>query len=671
MRFFGLLLVCLVLPFAAAEARQEADAVVLRSPSGAVELTVGVAEKLEPAGRRLYYAVRYRGEAALLDSPFALAFKGAAPFAEGVAVRETGRRAADDKWQRYWGRRKTVRDHYNEVTLDVTEQQAPGRTVQLTFRAYDDGVAFRYAFGPAWGDVLLAEEQTGFAFPGNPQMWAAHYGIFTSSQEDQFKRIGMHEMTPASLYGCPLLVQVRPNLWATLTEADLTDWAGMYFRPALGRRSALLTALSPRPDEPDVAVRVASERRSPWRVIGLGTQAGAMLASDLVQNLNDAPQGDFGWVQPGLSSWDRWWSGDYAPEVDFKIGMNTATMKYYVDLAAEMGWEYQLVDWEWYGTPYDWAAQAPPPGTDITNVIAGLDLPELVRYARSKNVKILVWLRWESVRDQMEKAFPLYEKWGIAGVKIDFMDRDDQEMVRFYHRVARLAAQHHLAVDFHGAYKPTGVSRTYPNLITREGVLGNEYNKWSDRITPEHTVTLPFTRGALGEMDFTPGGFRHKTPATFRAVGGAEPGPFVMGTRVHQLAMLVVYESALQVLADSPYNYRISPGGVDFLKVVPATWDDTVVLGGFPGDYAAVARRSGGAWYVAAMGDEEARTLDLDLSFLGSGPYTAEIWQDAHDAAEYPEHLEKAALTVTRQSTLKARLAAGGGGFIARLTPAR
>jgi alpha-glucosidase len=403
----------------------------------------------------------------------------------------------------------------------------------------------------------------------------------------------------------------------------------------------------------------------------VGDHPGAFIESDILENLNAPASFDASWVKPGKSAWDIWWSGGYAPELGHKLRMDTAGMKYFVDLAAEMGWQYQIVDWGWYGPAFaSGAMPAPAPDGNITNVVPELDLPGLISYAKKKDVKLILWLLWNHVDKQMDFAFPIYEKWGIAGVKIDFMDRDDQEMVDFYERVAKTAAKYHLLVDFHGAYKPTGWNRTYPNVITREGVLGNEYNKWSNRVTPEHTVTLPFTRGMLGGMDFTPGGFRQKTPETFRAVGSDSPGPFVMGTRVHQLAMLVVYESALQVLCDSPYDYHSSPAGTDFLKVVPTTWDDTKVINGEVGKFITVARESKKEWYVASMSGADARILQIPLSFLGPGKYRAEIWADAYEAADYPDRLMKQTSVVTRTDILNASLAPGGG-WIARIRPAR
>jgi alpha-glucosidase len=484
----------------------------------------------------------------------------------------------------------------------------------------------------------------------------------------------LSELAPGHIYGCPLLAEIAPSLWAACSEADLSDWAGMHFTPAEDASNTVRTALSPRPDDTNVVVRSVAPRTSPWRVILVGDRPGAFIESDILENLNAPAAIDGSWIRPGKSAWDIWWSGGYAPELDYKLQMDTRSMKYFVDLAAEMGWPYQIVDWGWYGPAFAPGAKgttwAPDPDGNLTNVVPELDLPGLVSYAKQRGVRLILWLLWNTVDKQMDTAFPAYEKWGIAGVKIDFMNRDDQEMVNFYERVAKAAAKHHLLVDFHGAYKPTGWQRTYPNVITREGVLGNEYNKWSTRITPEHTVTLPFTRGMLGGMDFTPGGFRQKTPETFRAVGGDSPGPFVMGTRVHQLAMLLVYESALQVLCDSPYNYRSSPAGTDFLRIVPTTWDDTKVINGEVGSFITVARRSGQDWYVGSMAGTAARKLDIPLSFLGPGQYQAEIWADAYEAADYPDRLMKQSRTVTASDTLAATLAPAGG-YIVRLTPVR
>lgn len=650
------------------------DSETLASPDGSVKVTIAAQKPSEAGGGQLGYSIQFNGKDVLLDSPFSLNFHGRQLFGPGLTIQSVSRRTVDESWQRVYGKRKNVHNHFNELTLELQERVPPNRHVQMVFRAYDDGVAFRYVLPKAWGAFDLEAENTSFHFPNDATVWAANYEGYVSSQEEEFKRMKLSELVPGRIYGCPLLVEIAPSLWVACTEADLTDWAGMYFTPGETGSNAVRTSLSPRPDDTNVVVRSIAPRNSPWRVILVGDHPGAFIESDILENLNPPATFNASWVKPGKSAWDKWWSGGYAPELSFKPGMDTATMKYFIDLAAEMGWQYQIVDEGWYGAAFadgarntTWAAH---PNSSITNIVPGLDLHGLIAYAKQKGVKLIVWLHWGHVNEQMDVAFPLYEKWGIAGVKIDFINRDDQEMVDFYERVAKTAAEHHLLVDFHGAYKPTGWHRTYPNVITREGVLGNEYNKWSTRITPEHTVTLPFTRGMLGGMDFTPGGFRQKTPETFRAVGGDSPGPFVMGTRVHQLAMLVVYESALQVLCDSPYNYHSSPAGTDFLKIVPTTWDDTRVINGEVGNFITVARRSGNEWYVGSMVGAQARTLEIPLSFLGQGKYEAEIWADAYEAADYPDRLMKQTCTVTASDTLTAHLAPAGG-YIVRLKPVR
>jgi alpha-glucosidase len=644
-----------------------ADTAELASPDGQLSVSIAVKSKLEPSppGHRLYYSLSFRGRNVLLDSSIGLDFVNQPPLAEGLAIGKIERRSVNEAWQRVWGKRSRVTNHYNELTLTLQEVAAAKRNLLVVFRAYDDGVAFRYELPEAWGDFELSAERSTFAFAGNPRVWAADYGGFESSQESEFIEQTVADLRPSQVYGCPLLVRLAPTLWAAVTEADLTDWAGMHLSRRAGERSEIVTALAPHPDEPAVAVRSTAPRSSPWRVVMVGGRPGDFIESDLLQNLNEPLAIDASWIQPGKSAWDRWWSGSYAPEVDFNVGMNYPTMKYFVDLAAEMHWQYQLVDWYWYGPPFAEGAVdsswVPNPKADITKPVPELNLPELIRYATARGVGILLWLHWATVDKQMDEAFPLYEKWGIRGVKIDFMNRDDQEMVNFYHRTVRKAAEHHLLVDFHGAYKPTGWSRTYPNLITREGVMGNEYTKWSDRVTPDHCLTIPFTRGMLGSMDFTPGGFRQKTREGFKAVGGDAPGPFVMGTRAYQLAMMIVYESGLQVLCDSPYNYHSSPAGTDFLKIVPTTWDDTRVIHGQVGDFITIARRSGDEWYLGSMTDWTPRKLEIPLSFLGGGRYRAEIWEDPYEADEYPDRLMKEVRIVTARDTIVAPLAPGGG----------
>ena len=636
--------------------------ITLSSPDGNVKINVAIKEKLEPypQGKRLYYSIQFRGREIILDSPLGLDFKDTPPLARDLKVKDEQQRTIQEKWETVWGKSKTVEDHCNELRLRLEQPNSPHRQLEIIFRAYNDGVAFCYFLPQQSGmaEFRLTSERSEFHFGGNHTVWAANYGGFVSHQESEFNKIRMSQISPADIIGLPLLVRVDKSIWVALTEANLTDWAGMYLTGVGIKPNALVTTLSPRPDEPGVLVRSTTPRHSPWRVIMIGQEPGDLIESDIILNLNEpCAIKDPSWITPGKSAWDRWWSGDYAPDADFTVGMNTATMKYFTQLAADMGWEYMLVDWWWYGEPED-------PNSDITTVTPELDMPQLLKFASERQVKILLWLRWNHVEKQMDEAFPLYEKWGVSGVKIDFMQRDDQQMVNFYRRVVKKAAEHYLVVDFHGAYKPTGLRRTYPNLMTREGVLGNEYNKWSDEVTPEHNVTIPFTRMLAGPMDFTPGGFRHATKATFKAQNSA---PYVMGTRCHQLAMMVVYESPLQVLCDSPYNYRGQPG-LDFLRIVPTTWDETKVLHGKVGEFITIARRSGEDWFIGSMTNWTERTLEIPLNFLGKGTYTAHLISDTAEANDFPDRIREEKRVVTAKDTIIAKMASGGG-HVVHLTP--
>jgi alpha-glucosidase len=391
-------------------------------------------------------------------------------------------------------------------------------------------------------------------------------------------------------------------------------------------------------------------------VLLIGREPGRLIESDLVLNLSTPCQiADPSWVKPGLTAWDSWWSG---------IGhKDTGTMKDFIQFAGEMGWPYQLVDGGWYiGTH----TGIPRPGSDITKPSPDIDLPELLRFAAENKVRLWVWLYWTDAAhgDAFKPAFALYEKWGLAGVKIDFMDRDDQEMVNWYEAVTRAAAEHHLMVNFHGAYKPTGMIRTWPNQITREGILGNEYNKWSRRATAEHRVTLPFTRFLAGPGDFTPGGFVNRPADRFQP--NVTPTQ-VQGTRAGQLALFVAYDSPVMCVCDHPTNLRGQPG-LDFLRLVPTVWDDTRVLSGVVAEHLVIARRSGTDWYLGAINNGVTRVRSLKLDFLGAGKWRMRWWHDAADSGDNPEHLEIEDQVVSPGDTLDLRMAPGGGA-VARFVP--
>ncbi len=605
----------------------------------------------------------------LNSSPIYLEFRDQPVFSGGLDVTLVSREAVDETWRPLWGKSEVIRNHYNEYVFRVSERTEDARFLEWVIRVYNDGVAFRYVFpeNSGFGTFHLTEEGTAFQLDPSDTCWAVDHQSYYTSQEHLYEKRRSEEIGTEEVVGCPLLVKKEGVGWMLITEADLTDWAGLYLRADGTVPGRMISSLASLRRDPEIKVIGEVPAISPWRVIILGDQPGILLESNMIANLNDPVEyDDTSWIKPGLSAWDRWWSGDYGPDAPFELGMNTETMKYFVDLADEMDWEYMIVDWTWYGNVF--VDGEPDPEADITLPVEEVDIGEIIEYAGARDVKIILWVLSDHLDKQLDTALAVYEQWGAAGIKVDFMDCDDQDMVNWYHRVARKAAEHHLIIDFHGAYKPTGVSRTLPNMMTREGVLGNEYTKWSDLVTPQHTVTLPFTRGVLGEMDFTPGGFHHIHQEDFIVVGGDAPNPYVMGTRCHQLAMTVIYESAFMVLCDSPFNYRGQPGS-DFLKQVPSTWSESHFMDGYPGEFVVMARRSGERWFIGGMTNEKARGVELSLEFLEKGRYHATIWRDASDTDHYPERLEHVKREISAGEPCPVQMNRGGG-FVMLLEPA-
>ncbi|MBS2098631.1 glycoside hydrolase family 97 protein [Carboxylicivirga linearis] len=624
------------------------------SPGGTIKTIVNSENGLQ-------YSVVYNEDTLLTNSEIDITLKGFDKL-DNFEIISLTKTAANNTWEHVWGKRKTVSDHYNELQLQLKEIKS-NVIIDLYVRAYNDGVGIRYGFPKqdALTKIELTQEKTQFSFADDYTVWAADYKNYKSSQEQPFPKGKLSDIQAQQLIAMPLLVETSNQNYAVITEANLTDWAGAFLRLDETKPNTIVTDLAPLPKDSTLCVIRETPALSPWRTIMLGNTAGDLIESDLIANLNDpVTYDDVSWIQPGASAWDWWWSNKYAPSADFVLGPNQETMKYYIDFASEMGWQYQIVDWQWYGEPFGPDGDANP-DVDITTCIDGINIEELVKYAASKNVKIILWGHWKSMNKQMDEALALYEKWGVAGIKIDFMDRQDQEMVNYYHKLVKKAAEHHLVVDFHGAYKPTGVSRTYPNLITREGVMGNEYNKWSHDVTPEHNVTLPFTRGLLGEMDYTPVSFNNVRPDQFVTEDKAKDlAPMVMSTRCHQLAMPVVYESAFTVFCDSPDRYKTGVG-LYFLKSIPTTWDETKVLNASVGNYLTVARKAGDLWYIGSMTDADERELTIDFSFLDEGKYKATLFEDAADANENPANAVQTEKEISNTDKLTFKMAKGGG----------
>ena len=610
----------------------------VRSPDGEIAFAVRLDGKLR-------YDLSFRGRKLIADSALGFDFLGEKPMAEDFEL--VGRPSVERDLVEAWkpvvaNRHSDVRLPYNHLTLRLREKGGDMRRMDLIVNAYDGGVAFRYTlYGSAkLGERRIAEERTEYRVPETSFAWVGHNagGGFVGSQESQFARTPVAEMGVDSWCLVPLLVEVDRENYLSITSAALDNYPGFL---ACWRDGAIATRLVPSPEEGAKGAKARFDERfdTPWRVILVGDTPGRFIESEIIRAVNPpCSLADTSWIRPGMSSWDHWWSGE--------VKMEMPVIKEYIDLAAKQGWPYMLVDWQWYG-PFNRA------DADITKSAPHIDIPELVAYAGERGVRLWLWLYSTDVtrNDAFREAFPLYAKWGIAGVKIDFMDRYDREIVNWYRRIAACAAENRLLLDFHGAYAPDGIERTYPNVLTREGVLGEEYSKFSDLITPNHNVTLAFTRMVAGPMDYTPGGFLNVAKKDFRK----QSPTLVMNTRAAELAKFVVYESPLTVFCEHPRNVLGQPGS-EFVADVPTVWDDTRFLGGYPGEWIAVARRSGDAWYVGVMGGDDAREVTLDLGFAGAGR-SLSFWADG----EGPRDACRGTASTDANGKLTVRLAPGGG----------
>jgi alpha-glucosidase len=636
------------------------------SPDGRLAVEAG-----ENGGMLMWSAER-KGAKLVLPSALGLDF-----IEQGVKgpfkLLEVRRRTIDSAWTTRFYRKEKVVDRANEMTLSF-EGEGGGR-IDVVVRAYDDGFAFRYVVPEQKGfeGFQVKAELTEWRLAPGAEGWITSYKTFLTSQECEFKRRKVREISPKEILGMPAVVEANGQ-WMALCEADLTDWAGLFYRvPAKGQpadAAVLSAALAPLPPSSAAAAGVAVIREtpaaSPWRVAICGDTLLDLAAAgaDIVMNLNPPPEGDFSWVVPGASSWD-WW-------VDSNNSLSTELTLKLVDFAAEMGWKYHTIDGGWYG----WARR-PNHGPHVSvEPRKTFDLKRVVEHAKEKGVGIFVWLHWEAVEDNgVEETFAKLAGWGVKGVKIDFLDRSDQKIVRWCERVVRAAAKNKILVNFHGMYKPTGMNRTWPNQINREGIMGNEMCKFNAQITPVHTATLPFTRYLLGPADFTPGSFGnvHFKDFTPQSQRGHRYGDETdhrpiwaeeIGTRAHALALCFAYDSPLLTLCDWPERYRGAPGA-EALKNPPTVWRSTIPLAGAPASHYAVAREAfDGCFYLAAL-TVEARRLELPLPFLGEGEYEAEFFLD--DPVRTPTYA--AAISVSRRAvrgggTLSLDLCAEGGALV-------
>jgi alpha-glucosidase len=621
------------------------------SPNRSIVVTVGT-------DGALTWAVSLNNQPVLRPSRLAMTLDGGRTLGVQPVVVGTTTRSSDTVLKPVVRiKRAEVRDRFNERRIDFKGGYS------LIVRAYDDGVAYRFATKLP-GEITVVGEDATLAFPDDYNMLFPEETSFLSHQERSYKKLKISEVRDGRFSSLPAMVDVAGIAKVVITEADLFDYPGMDLTGGAEANSlkGLFPAYPAKVElnrdrnervverEPYLA-KTRGTREFPWRVLVIATRDTVLLDTDMVYRLaSETTLADTSWVKPGKVAWD-WWNDNNVYGVPFRAGINTETYKHYIDFAAENGLQYIILDEGWYRLG------------DLLAVAPGMDIQAIVDHGKQKGVGVILWVIWKTLDEQLQPALDQFEKWGVKGIKVDFMQREDQWMVNYYERVAKEAAKRHMLVDFHGAYKPTGLYRTYPNVISNEGVLGLEQNKWGLDANPDNAVTFPFMRMLAGPVDYTPGAMLNGAKKAFQPVYNR---PMSQGTRCQQLAMYVVFESPLQMLADSPSNYRREPESLAFLSAVPTVWDETRVLSAKVGEHILVARRSGKDWYVGGLTNWDARDLTVDLSFLGTGSFEADTYRDGPNADRAGVDYVREKRPVSAGDKLTIHLAPGGG-YAARI----
>ena len=624
--------------------------VVLSSPNGQIVYTFKLVNKAP------VYSMAFKGKPLVDNSTLGIVFSDGA-FDNNLSMLKPVFKDSTEDYNLIVGKTSHVHDEFKQVTIPL--QQAPtNRSTNLVVRAFNDGLAFRYEFlsRPGSDSMVITDENNTFNFVGNPVMRALFLPSYTSSHEGPYMAKPLSEIQEDTLSDMPALFEFANGTYVGVTEAALLDYAGMYLEKHNG---VIVSRLSPWPGQTTVKVRASLPHQSPWRVMLISDRVGALIESNIITSLNEPCKiKDVSWIKPGTSTFP-WWNGDVVPDTINAPGNNFVTNKYYIDFCARNHIAYHsVVEYglhQWYMD--DGVSFQPGPHSDVTTPVPGLDMKEICDYGKSVGVGIRVWVHFYALYPKLDSAFAIFEKWGLDGMMVDFMDRDDQLMVNMQTEILQKAAQRHLHIQFHGAYKPTGLSRTYPNEFTREGTRNYEVDKWGPGLTADHDINMPFTRLLAGSTDYHLGGFR-AVPDSLYIVQYTRP--LMLSTRCHMLAMYVVLENALSMVCDYPAAYEGQPG-FKFIQEVPTNWDETKVPDAKSGEYVAVARRRGYDWYVGAITNHEARQVAIPLSFLGEGSYTADIYHDAQDVHTAPNHLVIETRTVTKNDTLTEWLGSGGG----------
>jgi alpha-glucosidase len=646
MKLSTLLLICFVLPFAASA--QPVKTYHVKSPDGKIDLTITTAKTIS-------WSVNHEATEVILPSSVSITLDKGEVLGQNTAIKSAKTATVNQVLNTPIYKKDHVQDNYNQLTLNFKGDYG------LVFRAYNDGIAYRFFINKK-GDIVIKNEEANFNFKNDDKAFLPfandyrNHDKFNTSFEAHYDNINLSAIKKDTLAFLPVLVDLGSGKKAAILEADLQDYPGMYVTGKQGQYG-LHGVFAPYPVQESLSnINYVVNKRAdyiaktngtcnfPWRVVIISTEDKQLVNNDMMQRLA-APSKvtDLSWIKPGKVAWD-WWNDWNVTHVDFKAGINVPTYKYYIDFATANKLEYIIIDEGWSDDH------------DLNKF--KLDVQQVVDYGKQKQVGVILWSTWYAISRNTDDLFTKFAQMGVKGFKVDFMDRDDQKMVSSLYELARKAADHHLMMDYHGMYKPSGIQRTWPNVINCEGVKGLENMKWGTDNQPGYDVSIPFIRMLSGPMDYTPGAMRNASKDAFRPVNS---NPMSQGTRCHQLAMYTIFEAPLQMLSDNPTIYKKEQESTDFIAAVPTIFDETVALDGKVGEFVSIARRKGNTWYTGAMTNWSAREIAVDLSFLGDGNYRAIIFEDGVNADRDATDYTRKVINVTSKEKLTVKLAPGGG----------
>ncbi len=638
----------------------------IASPDQSLRVSVTVPPKEHQ--KPIYWSAHFGGVPLIDYGELGLALKSDSKFPVGLEVTKTFQRSIDREIRWPFGKRRYALDRFNELRFRLSTNQ--DRSLEITFRCYNDAVAFRYVVENDTVDepIVVTEERTSFQLAGNPTAYVQYLEHHRTSHEHPVASVSYRELLADNLLDTPFTAVWPNGTTMAITEAALRNYAGLSLiaKTSLEGSNLLRAQLSPRPDGTKVLGKPGIE--SPWRVVLVGKRPGELLESGTIFCLNEPPEtNDFSWVQPDKLTF-HWWNGDIFNGTPDSPALSFNMAKRYIDFCARNGIGiHSISSTEAPTTPwYHQSKRDVTPGddTDVTRPRSEFEFEAIRNYARKKGIRLWTWVHQAALRNRVDEAFAAFSKMGWSGMMVDFFDHDDQDHVEFAESILRAAARHRILIHFHGIWKPTGLERTFPNLMNHEGALNLEYLKWSDWCTPEHNINMAFTRLLAGPIDYHLGGFRAVKREEFVPKNIA---PVVLGTRCHMLAMYVCFDNPAPMLADYPMAYE-NQLGFEFIKKVPTWWDETQILEAEVGKLLVTARKKGANYYLGGMVGADPRNLNLALDFLPPGSFEARIWSDGDETQSNPNHLQFRTETVFTNDSLRVELLAGGG-FVAQIVP--